>query len=118
MVTLLLAGLGLMALVAALGGLVAGVPAAVAAAGGGAVALLIQLAARAIEGRLGKLPPAQFMARWLIGTLLRLVGILGMAALIVLDREVFLPLPTALGFLGVILPLLGLELRAMRAHGG
>ena len=49
------------------------------------------------------------MGHWALGTLLRLLGIVMMVGLVVLGG---LPaLPTALGFVGVILPLLGLELR-------
>jgi hypothetical protein len=45
---------------------------------------------------------------------LRLAGIAVLAAAIVIDRTVFPPLPSALGFLGVLVPLLFLEVRWVR----
>lgn len=48
------------------------------------------------------------------GMALRMLGVLLMLAAIVADRSVFAPLPTALGFLGVVIPLLFLEVRLVR----
>jgi hypothetical protein len=48
------------------------------------------------------------------GMALRMAGVLLMLAAIVLDRGRFTPLPTALGFLGVIIPLLFVEVRLVR----
>ena len=45
---------------------------------------------------------------------LRLAGVGVMAAAIVLNRSVFPPLPSALGFLAVLVPLLFLEVRWVR----
>jgi len=45
---------------------------------------------------------------------LRLAGVAGMAVAIVLNRSVFPPLPSALGFLAVLVPLLFLEVRWVR----
>jgi hypothetical protein len=45
---------------------------------------------------------------------LRLAGIAVLAAAIVMNRTVFPPLPSALGFLGVLVPLLFLEVRWVR----
>jgi hypothetical protein len=45
---------------------------------------------------------------------LRLAGVAALAAAIVIDRTVFPPLPSALGFLGVLVPLLFLEVRWVR----
>ena len=56
-------------------------------------------------------PRSPFPAGWLAGSALRLGGIVVMVALVVLDREHFAPLPAALGYLGVLIPLLMLELR-------
>ncbi|MEK7380120.1 MAG: hypothetical protein AAB075_03820 [Gemmatimonadota bacterium] len=82
---------------------------AVGAAAGGALAVLVQLGALALMRDKGDAPPGQFMGHWALGTLLRLLGIVMIVGLVVLGG---LPaLPTALGFVGVILPLLGLELR-------
>lgn len=48
------------------------------------------------------------------GMALRMAGVLLMLLAIVVDRGVFAPLPTALGFLGVVIPLLFLEVRLVR----
>ena len=48
------------------------------------------------------------------GMALRMAGVLLMLLAIVADRGVFPPLPTALGFLGVVIPLLFLEVRLVR----
>jgi hypothetical protein len=45
---------------------------------------------------------------------LRLAGVAVLAAAIVMNRSVFPPLPSALGFLGVLVPLLFLEVRWVR----
>jgi hypothetical protein len=45
---------------------------------------------------------------------LRLAGVAALATAIVIDRTVFPPLPSALGFLGVLVPLLFLEVRWVR----
>jgi len=55
-----------------------------------------------------------FPKGWLYGMALRLGGVLLFAAAVFAWRTVFVPLPTALGFLGVIVPLLFLELRTTR----
>lgn len=90
--------------------------AAVAAAVFGAIALLIQLAAlglmRPVRGR--EAPFQRFLARWGAGMGLRLLGVLGIALAAGLDPRHFPALPTAAGFLGVLLPLLLLEVRLVR----
>lgn len=45
---------------------------------------------------------------------MRLAGIAVLAAAILMNRTVFPPLPSALGFLGVLVPLLFLEVRWVR----
>ncbi|HSE43862.1 MAG TPA: hypothetical protein VLA89_00885 [Gemmatimonadales bacterium] len=45
---------------------------------------------------------------------LRLAGVAVLATAMVIDRTVFPPLPSALGFLGVLVPLLFLEVRWVR----
>ncbi|HWA17098.1 MAG TPA: hypothetical protein VG817_11725 [Gemmatimonadales bacterium] len=49
-----------------------------------------------------------------IGMALRVLGIVLMLVAIVVDRGRFPPLPTAFGFLGVLIPLLFLEVRFAR----
>ena len=45
---------------------------------------------------------------------LRLAGVAVLAAAIVMNRSVFAPLPSSLGFVGVLIPLLFLEVRWVR----
>lgn len=80
----------------------------------GLVATAIQVgAARAMRGA-ASLPFSGFVARWGLGMALRFGGIVLLAGAIVADRTRFPPLPTALGFLGVLIPLLFLEWRLSR----
>ena len=109
-----LAGGGLTALAALVGVLAAGTPGAIGAAAGGLVATLVQLGAgRLMQGQ-REAAFARFMARWAMGTGLRIAGILAVVALVLVDRTLFAPLPTALGYLGVLLPLLALETRTVQ----
>jgi hypothetical protein len=56
----------------------------------------------------------RLLKRWGMGMLLRVVGV-GLVALAVsLDRSLFPPLPTAFAFLGVLVPLLFMEVRLVR----
>jgi hypothetical protein len=57
---------------------------------------------------------ARLLKRWGLGMLLRLLGVALVALLVTLDQTHFPPLPTALGFLGVLVPLLFLEVRLVR----
>lgn len=79
------------------------------AVAGGGLAVLVQLGALALMREDPDAPAVRFLGRWALGSLLRLVGVVLMAGLVVVAD--FPALPTALGFLGVIIPLLGLELR-------
>jgi hypothetical protein len=54
------------------------------------------------------------LKRWGWGMLLRMLGVALVAILVTLDQTHFPPLPTALGFLGVLVPLLFLEVRLVR----
>jgi hypothetical protein len=84
------------------------------AAGFGLLATLIQIAAgRAMQGAVN-LSFAEFLKRYGIGMGLRVTGVVILLVAIVARPEVFLPLPTALGFLGVLIPLLFLEARLAR----
>ncbi len=49
-----------------------------------------------------------------LGTVLRVSGVLLFGVAVVADRGHFPPLPTALGYLGVVVPLLFLEARFVR----
>ena len=57
---------------------------------------------------------AQTMARWAVGMGLRLVGVLLFVVAVTWRRDLFAPLPTALGYLGVLIPLLFYEMRLLR----
>jgi hypothetical protein len=59
-------------------------------------------------------PFARVMSRWAIGMGLRLGGVVAFVVAVIADRELFPPLPTAFGYLGVVVPLLVLETRWLR----
>ena len=107
-------GAALTALMALLSGRLWGTQAAFAAGVFGAVALAIQLAALALLQPVKGAPFAKFMGRWGAGMGLRFLGIAAMGLAAGLDRTHFPPLATALGFLGVLLPLLFYEVRLIR----
>jgi hypothetical protein len=80
----------------------------------GAVATALQLAANWCNARWAPGPRTVFPKGWLYAMALRLGGVVLFAAAVFGWRTVFLPLPTAVGFLGVIVPLLFLELGTTR----
>ena len=76
------------------------------------------LLATAIQaGAVWKLRPAmaapfpELVRGWAIGAGLRLAGIVLVVVAIVVNRELFPPLPTAFAYLGVVIPLLFGEIR-------
>jgi hypothetical protein len=96
---LLALGLGLIAAAVGLGGTMAGI--------GGGVALVAQLWAVALLRPKMGAPTPEFMGRWLGGIAIRFVAAL---VLVIWSAS----LPAALGYLGVLLPLLFLETRFLR----
>ena len=89
--------------------------AAMAAAVFGGIAVVIQLGAIGLMRPVQRGAPIQrFLARWGAGMGLRFLGVVGIAVAAGLAPRPFPPLPTALGFLGVLLPLLFLEVRVVR----
>jgi hypothetical protein len=99
-------GAGLIAVVALLGGR--------AAAIGGTVGLAAQVWAVLLLRPSMRAPNPQFMGRWLGGMAIRFVA-LGALMIWAATHRASLPvLPAALGFLGVLLPLLFLETRFLR----
>jgi hypothetical protein len=80
----------------------------------GALSTAIQLAANWCNARWAPGPKTVFPKGWLYGMGLRLGGVVLFAAAAFGWGALFLPLPTAVGFLGVIVPLLFLELGTMR----
>ena len=107
-------GLALTILVGGIAAAVWGRTAMVPAAVFGLLSTGIQLLARWCNARWAPGPTTMFPKGWLYGMALRLGGVLLFAAAVFAWRTVFVPLPTALGFLGVIVPLLFLELRTTR----
>ncbi len=81
----------------------------------GLLATAIQVAAGMVM-RTGGVPAAfpVFAMRWGMGMGFRVAGIVLVLVALVLDRELFTPLPTTVGFLGVLIPLLFLEARSLR----
>jgi hypothetical protein len=73
-----------------------------------------QLAAHRLLVATKDAPFAQLAQRWLAGMTLRLAGIALVFTAIGLDRELFPPLPTVIGYLGVVIPLLFTEVRLFR----
>ena len=92
-------GAGLVLVASMLGGR----PAAI----GGGVAVIAQLWAVALLKPKMRAPNPQFMARWLGGMGIRL---LGLGVVLIVSRTV----PALLGYVGVLLPLLFLETRFLR----
>jgi len=106
-----LIGLGLTAIVTAVLYLVWGESALVPGLAMGLVATGLQATASGILAPVREAPFKQFVGRWGIGMGLRFLGVILVGVAVVVDRERFPPLPTGLGFLGVMVPLLFLELR-------
>jgi hypothetical protein len=80
----------------------------------GLLATAIQLAAVAwLKPALGA-PFPVLLKRWGMGMGLRFGGLVAFAVLVATDRERFPPLPSALGLVGVLIPLLFMEIRLLR----
>lgn len=107
-------GLLLTALVTALMALAWGSAALVPGVTFGALATGIQLFAAGLIRPVRDQPFGKLMARWGMGMGLRLLGVMLFAAAVLANRDLFPPLPTALGYLGVLLPLLFMETRLVR----
>jgi len=97
----LLAALGVGLVVVA--GILGGRPAAI----GGSVALAAQLWAVTLLRPKMRAPNPEFVARWLGGMGIRLLGV---GIVLIVSRTV----PALLGYVGVLLPLLFLETRFLR----
>ena len=88
--------------------------AAFAAAVFGILATLIQLGALALLKPVRGAPLNKFLTRWGAGMGLRVLGIVAIALAAGLDKTHFPPLACALGFLGVLIPLLFYEVRLVK----
>ncbi len=91
-----------------------GVEGAIAAGIFAALALLIQIVSIALIQPVKQAEPRLFIKRWGMGMGLRLLGVVAIALAAGLDRKHFPAVPTAIGFLGVLLPLLLFEVRLVR----
>jgi hypothetical protein len=80
----------------------------------GLLAVVVQTIAIALLRPAIEAPLKQLAVRWLMGTGLRLGGAGLWATAAVLDRTTFPPLPSAVGYLGVLVPLLFLETRFLK----
>jgi hypothetical protein len=85
-----------------------------AAAIGGGVGVVAQTWAVLLLRPVMRAPNPQFMARWLGGMGIRFLALGVLLAWSVTHRASIPPLPAALGFLGVLLPVLFLETRFLR----
>lgn len=91
--------------------LVAGMGPAQAALAAGLLATAIEVAAVTALRPALRPPYEGLLQRWALGLALRMVGVAVVGWAVLGWRERFPVLPTALGFVGVLLPLLGLEMR-------
>ena len=80
----------------------------------GAVATVIQLIAGVFLRRAVGQPFEQLLKAWGIGMGLRVLGMFLFLGAVLADRTLFPPLPTALAFLGVLIPLMFSDLRTIR----
>ena len=108
-------GLALTLVVALVSRALAGPVGMMAAAWFGLAATGFQVIAMAWAGpKIGAGDWGGLLSRWAVGTGLRLFGIAAVAVAVGFDRERFPPLPTALGYLAVLVPLLFFEVRRFR----
>jgi len=110
----LAAGLGLTAVVTAL--LVAGFGPEALLPGlvFGGVATGIQLGAGLFLRRAAGKPFEQLLKAWGLGMGLRVLGMFLFLGAVLADRTLFPPLPTALAFIGVLIPLMFSDIRTIR----
>ena len=107
-------GLGLTVAISAVSWVAGGPTAAGAAAGFGLLATVIHLAAVALLKPAIDGPYKKLMARWAMGMGLRLLGVGVFLVAVTMRRALFPPLPAAIGYVGVLLPLLFSEMRLLR----
>lgn len=110
----LMAGLVLTAVVTTVLHFAFGHAAMLPAAAFGLLATAIQVAASGARGRAESGGFDRSVQAFAAGFGLRLLGVVLMTVAIVARRDLFSPLPTALGFLGVTIPLLFMEIRPAR----
>jgi hypothetical protein len=107
-------GLLLVALLGAVFYTVWGRQAMIAGALFGILATGIQAVSVALVKPAFRSPSSVFLGRWALGMGLRIVGVALVGICAYVAPALFPPLPTAMGFLGVLIPLLFLEVRLIR----
>jgi len=80
----------------------------------GALATAIQMAAGVFLRRAAGKPFEQLLKAWGMGMGLRVLGMFLFLAAVLADRTVFPPVPTALAFVGVLIPLMFSDIRTIR----
>ncbi len=80
----------------------------------GALATLIQFAAVKAVKPAWEAEFSVFVGRWGLGMGLRLAGVLAFLVAVLVNRELFPPVPTAFAYLGVLIPLLFMEMRFLK----
>jgi hypothetical protein len=80
----------------------------------GLIATTIQAIAVAMVRPAFRAASSVFLGRWAVGMVLRIAGVALLGVCAYLNPAFFPPLPTAIGFLGVLVPLLFLEVRLIR----
>ncbi len=80
----------------------------------GLLATAIQVGAVLAVKPVWDAPFERFLGRWGLGMGLRVGGVVVFLSAVLVDRELFPPVPTALGYLGVLIPLLFAELRFVK----
>lgn len=114
MILALLLGLALTAGVTALLWLSWGEAALVPGITFGLLATVIQMVSAALMQGAAQREFKALMKRWGIGMGLRLGGVVAFGVVVGVRRDLFPPLPTAFGYLGVVVPLLFTEIRFLR----
>ncbi len=107
-------GLGLTGVVTAILTLTFGMPALLPSVSFGLLATAIQAVAVALVRPVLKAPLRDLMWRWGAGMALRMSGVVLFVVAVLLRPDIFPPLPTAFGYIGVIVPLLFTEIRLFR----
>lgn len=80
----------------------------------GGVATAIQVAAARFLTEAAGLPFERLLRAWGLGMGLRMLGVMLFLGAVLADRTVFPPLPTALAYVGVLIPLMFSDLRTIR----
>lgn len=80
----------------------------------GGLATAVQLAAARFLRRAAGKPFEQLLKAWGLGMVLRMAGMFLFLGAVLADRTLFPPLPTALAYVGVLIPLMFSDLRTIR----